>query len=430
MNRTAWISLCVPLLIGLGCGSSRIEKVDTEPNVPEEKPDISIDEPVREVEPNTPSDPVTFTLSGSLGVGSVVLRGLPGDPNTLANGTYDITVEPGWAGTVTPEREGFLFLPASRTYMPFTQDILHEIYIPQPIPADSPVLGQETSDSGSQTLTGIIELNGKPIEGVTLRTISSNSTSVTDANGVFFMPVPEGWTGTLRLNAPEPTAPAPEKESLEEEPLMVFEIQVKMVDTVLDPNASAPAVLPETTESPEEPYITLGTSSLSSEAANELGHDLKVMCRLLSEQAFGTSLVKRDPNAEPRAIYVPGDGVLFSICLDWPLTDQSPKPNAVDQAPQWQKASEYIYDQDLPIDVLEKLHHMKTQAFIQKMTHCLKHASNIRHLEKENSITLHIWGPSPSQKLMIRAPKNVIEDYAEAALTDEAFEEQVNMKFH
>ena len=426
MNRTAWIFFCVPLVVTLGCHSARVKEMATEPNTPQEQECISIDSQVSHTEPNTSSEPNTFTLSGSLGLGDVTLRGLPGDPNSLANGTYNVAIDAGWSGTVTPEKEGFGFLPASRSYEPFTQDLHHEIYIPKATSADNGPVVPEVSHLESKALTGILKLDGVPIQGITLRTLATCMTAVTDANGFFSLEVPADWTGTLRLQAPTPA----ENPAYTEKPVLVCDLEVQMAD--IAPVTETVSASPQTNNMPlsDQPLITLGTPSLSVEAMNELALDLKIMCQLLSEEAFGISLVKRDPNSEPRPIYLAGEGALFDIYIDWPLAGPLPEPNLPAQPAKWKTAREYLERKAASDGPQEELHQMKTQAFIRKMTHCLIHAANIRHLEDDNHITLHIWGPAPSENLVIRAALKDINGYAEAASTEEAFEEQVVLKMH
>jgi sugar lactone lactonase YvrE len=57
----------------------------------------------------------TITYNG-VGVGGVMLVGLPGHPMTNAGGYYEGLVLDGWTGTVTPTKPGFAFSPPSITY--------------------------------------------------------------------------------------------------------------------------------------------------------------------------------------------------------------------------------------------------------------------------------------------------------------------------
>ena len=57
------------------------------------------------------------------GVGGINMTGLPDTPVTDANGQYHATIAENWSGTVTPEYEDYIFVPASRTYENVTQDM-------------------------------------------------------------------------------------------------------------------------------------------------------------------------------------------------------------------------------------------------------------------------------------------------------------------
>ncbi len=61
------------------------------------------------------------TASGT-GIEGVVMAGLPGSPVTDANGFYGASVSMGWAGRVTPAKEGYMFKPRSRRYSKMVSD--------------------------------------------------------------------------------------------------------------------------------------------------------------------------------------------------------------------------------------------------------------------------------------------------------------------
>ena len=64
---------------------------------------------------NYKGERITLTISGSVGLVGVVMNGLPGNPVTDLSGSYNVSVPFGWAGNVTPQKEGFTFSPpASR----------------------------------------------------------------------------------------------------------------------------------------------------------------------------------------------------------------------------------------------------------------------------------------------------------------------------
>jgi len=62
------------------------------------------------------------------GLSEVVMGGLPGNPQTDASGNYNATVDYGWSGTVTPQKEGYDFDPTHRDYSDVTSDLTEEDY--------------------------------------------------------------------------------------------------------------------------------------------------------------------------------------------------------------------------------------------------------------------------------------------------------------
>ncbi len=58
----------------------------------------------------------TYRISGNVGLPGVVMKGLPGEPVSAADGSYSVEVPYGWSGTVTPVRGGIEFEPPRRSY--------------------------------------------------------------------------------------------------------------------------------------------------------------------------------------------------------------------------------------------------------------------------------------------------------------------------
>lgn len=77
---------------------------------------------------NYTASPMTFTISGSVGAPDVIMRGLPGDPMTTSDGTYEARVPYGWAGQVRPVKQGHSFEPASRNYHNVKSDMDNQNY--------------------------------------------------------------------------------------------------------------------------------------------------------------------------------------------------------------------------------------------------------------------------------------------------------------
>jgi len=63
-----------------------------------------------------PVDITKYTISGYAGTPNVTINYTGGSTTSLANGYYSFAVSPGWSGTVTPSKTGYIFSPASRQY--------------------------------------------------------------------------------------------------------------------------------------------------------------------------------------------------------------------------------------------------------------------------------------------------------------------------
>ncbi len=119
---------------------------------------------------------VTFTISGSVGLSEVVMKGLPGEPVTDEDGSYSTTVEYGFSGTVTPTKEGYTFEPANRTYGKVTGNLDNQDYTATLI---------TLTVSGTTGMAGVV-MNGLPGE------------PVTDANGAYSATVNYSFSSTVR----------------------------------------------------------------------------------------------------------------------------------------------------------------------------------------------------------------------------------------
>jgi len=122
---------------------------------------------------------IKYTISGSTGVNGVTMRGLvdaAGQPVvTDASGYYSTTVNYGWKGTVTPDKEGYTFNPQNRAYPKVTADMTTEDYVPTEI---------TFTISGKAGMEGV-EMNGLP------------GNPITGANGTYSATVPFGWQSTV-----------------------------------------------------------------------------------------------------------------------------------------------------------------------------------------------------------------------------------------
>ncbi|TKJ39215.1 MAG: hypothetical protein CEE38_00215 [Planctomycetes bacterium B3_Pla] len=120
--------------------------------------------------------PITYTISGKVGnMDGVELSGLPGNPITGSNGSYSVTVEHGWFGTVTPTKEGYTFSPSSKGYQPVKTNKTTENYTPAPL---------------MLLITGTTE-----VEGVVMKGLPRDP--VTGKDGSYSVKVKYGWIGTV-----------------------------------------------------------------------------------------------------------------------------------------------------------------------------------------------------------------------------------------
>jgi type II secretory pathway component GspD/PulD (secretin) len=132
---------------------------------------------------------IKFTIAGNAGAPGVKMVGLPGDPLTGQDGSYGVTVEYGWQGTITPKKDGYVFEPAERKYQALTAPQLDQAF---------------TAKELTYTISGN---TGTP--QVVLKGLLGNV--VSDANGAYTTTVKWGFTGTV----------SPQKEGFTFEPASI-----------------------------------------------------------------------------------------------------------------------------------------------------------------------------------------------------------------
>ena len=117
---------------------------------------------LKSVAPTTPAPPApmrTFTISGRTGLEGVVMHGLPSNPVTGRNGTYQATVNYRWTGTVRPTKDGYTFEPAELPYRRVIRDLTNQNYSPKRV-GPAPMLGR----TGSRKVLVIPDTDVKPEE--------------------------------------------------------------------------------------------------------------------------------------------------------------------------------------------------------------------------------------------------------------------------
>lgn len=117
----------------------------------------------------------TFLISGTAGIDSVVMKGLPGDPVTDENGYYTVPVGYAWTGRVTPTKPGYTFEPATMSYSNVKSERSEQNYSPTQI---------------TLTISGTTGMDGVEMAGLPDNPVTSNG-------GRYSVTVNYGWTGTV-----------------------------------------------------------------------------------------------------------------------------------------------------------------------------------------------------------------------------------------
>ena len=111
-----------------------------------------------------------------------------GSATTNANGEYELTVNYGWRGTVTPTMLGHNFRPTSKRYVvPITRDQANQLF---------------TATVKTFTISETVTVGGTGIEGVKVTANNGGGSAVTDDKGQFSVKVPFNWTGEIALERP------------------------------------------------------------------------------------------------------------------------------------------------------------------------------------------------------------------------------------
>jgi len=127
---------------------------------------------------------ITYDITGNAQIAGVAMKGFPGRAViTNASGSYTATVEHGWAGTVTPTKEGYDFEPAS---LPFNNVL-------------GPQSGQDFVGTLQQRkISGMVKTSkGQPVEGVNIVADNNGGQATTESNGQFEIVVGYGWMGNI-----------------------------------------------------------------------------------------------------------------------------------------------------------------------------------------------------------------------------------------
>lgn len=121
-------------------------------------------------------------------VGGVLLTTTTGTGGQSdASGSYEISVDSSFVGTITPIKEGYDFLPSSRAYTLPSFDLPWEDFV-----------AIEKSESiTTLRISGFVRrISGDPISGAIL-SIGNDAKALSDSTGNYLLPVPVGFTGSV-----------------------------------------------------------------------------------------------------------------------------------------------------------------------------------------------------------------------------------------
>jgi len=119
---------------------------------------------------------IRVTISGTTRLEGVEMSGLPGNPVTGKDGSYSVTVDYNWSGTVAPMKEGYTFKPENKTYPAATKDMANENYAAAPI---------------TFTISGNVGVPGVTMKGFPGKAVTSG------AGGAYSATVDYRWSGTV-----------------------------------------------------------------------------------------------------------------------------------------------------------------------------------------------------------------------------------------
>jgi hypothetical protein len=133
---------------------------------------------------NYTSKEITFTISGSAGTGSAIMKGFPGKAIiSKEDGTYSAVIKYGWSGKVTPTKPGHTFDPTEIQYPALFGPEYDQNYIAMLL---------------KQTISGTIRSDkGEPVVDIFVLADSGGGSTTTDVNGGYVLTVDYNWRGRI-----------------------------------------------------------------------------------------------------------------------------------------------------------------------------------------------------------------------------------------
>lgn len=353
----------------------------------------------------------TFTISGNAGVGGVTMMGLPGNTVTDDRGSYSVTVNYGWSGTVTPIKEGYSFEPPSLIYTKIT-DHANNKYTPKII---------------TYTISGQVGIPGVEMQGLP-RNI------VTDEKGYYTSTLKYGWAGTVKPVKEGYTFKPPrlsytkvianqknQNYAAEQQQRVEWQFEMGRWEPMregVDGRGSRrtgrslgyrPAIAPTAGRK----VLVVPAAEVKAEDLAEIMEDMQVMSHILDERFKETRRVQgaftdfgdffgRD-NRTTEAIYLQGYGVLFSMEVNFAFSPPlKPQEQGAEQTAEnvdsiWQRARQQMFSSGDPRssrgpDSAEEYNSQMVEELKRDLITTLKHAANIRGVQPDEWIILTVIG--------------------------------------
>lgn len=361
----------------------------------------------------------TYTISGSVGLQGVMMKGLPGDPVTNNNGSYIVAVNSGWSGTVMPIKEGYSFVPASKVYHNVNSDRTDDNYAAKII---------------TYSISGRVGLAGVEIQGLPGNPISNNEGAysahveygwagkvVPTKDGFTFVPAARNYAKvTANLNN-EDYAPSSITEGTDVEPEARTEWRFDREKRRWEAARMGRGV--STYPLGVGPVgsrkvLVVPTEEVKPEELAEVMEDLQVMSYILDERFKETRRIQgvftdfgdffgRD-NRATEATWLQGYGVLFAMEVNFSF---SPPPKAQNQQAEppdkqadstWQRARQQVFSPgEFPgaegAGSSEEYNSQMVEELKRDLITTLKHAANIRGLQPDEWVILTLVGGRPRE---------------------------------
>jgi hypothetical protein len=337
-----------------------------------------------------------FTISGNVGVGDVLMRGLPGGVVSDSRGSYRVEVDYGWSGTVAPAKEELTFEPTSRVYRKVAGHLSNQDFKAKELMV---------------TISDSIVIGDEPIQDVQIRAEPGGYSAVTDNNGRYSIKVPYGWSGKLIMEKPGFLARPVTFTNVTSDIVGGEPSQQWTPPGVPSQSGRRRASSPPTAPGPLEEVLIIPSTELVPEVAAETAEDMQVMLRILRDKLSEPRMIMGVWNdygdffsgGGREAFYLQGYGALFVLEVDFPLSFAAPPTDPTEAQeqtvdPVWQRARQRLYAppgsrrSGDPLARSTETDRASFEQFEEDLLRTLKHAANIRHLDPNEKVILTIIG--------------------------------------